>query len=201
MTRDEYLAQLRALLTGRMPPDELERILAYYSDYFNEAGPEGEARVLQELGTPAELVGRILGAGRVRETAEDRPPMDDRRGMGLPALWKVLLAICAAPIAIPLVVAGAAVVLAVLVSVAALVLGAVIGGGVCVAAGIAAAWMGFAVLFSDGLASMMLCCGVGMLSSGVGLLLIGGSFALGGLCYRATARAMSRWLLRKEARV
>ena len=190
MTRDEYLAQLRALLTGRTPPDELERILAYYSDYFNEAGPEGEARVLQELGTPAELVGRILGAGRVRETAEDRPPMDDRRGMGLPALWKVLLAICAAPIAIPLVVAGAAV-----------VLGAVIGGGVCVVAGIAAAWMGFAVLFSDGLASMMLCCGVGMLSSGIGLLLIGGSFALGGLCYRATARAMNRWLLRKEARV
>ena len=27
MTREEYLAQLRALLTGRTPPDELERIL------------------------------------------------------------------------------------------------------------------------------------------------------------------------------
>ena len=71
MTRDEYLAQLRALLTGRTPPEELERILAYYTDYFNEAGPEGEARVIQELGTPAELVGRILGAGRV---GDDSPP-------------------------------------------------------------------------------------------------------------------------------
>ena len=30
MTREEYLAQLRALLTGRTPPDELERILASY---------------------------------------------------------------------------------------------------------------------------------------------------------------------------
>ena len=41
MTREEYLAQLRALLTGRTPPDELERILAYYTEYFDEAGPQG----------------------------------------------------------------------------------------------------------------------------------------------------------------
>ena len=41
MTREEYLAQLRALLTGRTPPDELERILAYYTEYFDEAGPLG----------------------------------------------------------------------------------------------------------------------------------------------------------------
>ena len=45
MTREEYLAQLRALLTGRTPPDELERILAYYTEYFDEAGPQGEGRV------------------------------------------------------------------------------------------------------------------------------------------------------------
>ena len=51
MTREEYLAQLRALLTGRTPPDELERILAYYTEYFDEAGPQGEGRVIRELGT------------------------------------------------------------------------------------------------------------------------------------------------------
>ena len=54
MTREEYLAQLRALLTGRTPPDELERILAYYTEYFDEAGPQGEGRVIRELGTPAD---------------------------------------------------------------------------------------------------------------------------------------------------
>lgn len=41
MTREEYLAQLRALLTGRTPPDELERILAYYTEYFDQAGLQG----------------------------------------------------------------------------------------------------------------------------------------------------------------
>ena len=44
MTREEYLAQLRALLTGRTPPDELERILAYYTEYFDEAGLQGDGR-------------------------------------------------------------------------------------------------------------------------------------------------------------
>ena len=86
MTRDEYLAQLRALLTGRTPPDELERIVAYYTEYFDEAGPAGEARVVQELGTPAELVGRILGANRVRETPAERTP--PTRGSGHSSLWK-----------------------------------------------------------------------------------------------------------------
>ena len=105
MTRDEYLAQLRALLTGRTPPDELERIVAYYTEYFDEAGPAGEARVVQELGTPAELVGRILGANRVRETPAERTPPP--RGSGHSSLWKVLLAICAAPIAIPLILLAA----------------------------------------------------------------------------------------------
>ena len=71
MTREEYLAQLRALLTGRTPPDELERILAYYTEYFDEAGPQGEGRVIRELGTPAELVGRVLGAQRI---ARQRAP-------------------------------------------------------------------------------------------------------------------------------
>lgn len=87
MTREEYLAQLRALLTGRTPPDELERILAYYTEYFDEAGPQGEGRVIRELGTPAELVGRVLGAQRSRTVpaepglpARGRPPGAARPG-------------------------------------------------------------------------------------------------------------------------
>ena len=199
MTRDEYLAQLRALLTGRTPPDELERIVAYYTEYFDEAGPAGEARVVQELGTPAELVGRILGANRVRETPAERTP--PTRGSGHSSLWKVLLAICAAPFAIPLIIAAVIVVLALAFVVVCVVAGVAIGGVVAIGVGIVTAWSGFSVLFSAGMATMMFFCGMGMLSSGVGLLMIAGSFALGGLCFRAMAGALNRWLMRREARV
>ena len=124
MTREEYLAQLRALLTGRTPPDELERILAYYTEYFDEAGPQGEGRVIRELGTPAELVGRVLGAQRSRTVPAERdcpPEGAARERHGLGTLWKVLLAICAAPIAIPLILVVVAMVLGLVVLILALV--------------------------------------------------------------------------------
>lgn len=204
MTREEYLAQLRALLTGRTPPDELERILAYYTEYFDEAGPQGEGRVIRELGTPAELVGRVLGAQRSRTVPAERdcpPEGAARERHGLGTLWKVLLAICAAPIAIPLIIAAVIVVLALAFVVVCVVAGVAIGGVVAIGVGIVTAWSGFSVLFSAGMATMMFFCGMGMLSSGVGLLMIAGSFALGGLCFRAMAGALNRWLMRREARV
>ena len=177
MTREEYLAQLRALLTGRTPPDELERILAYYTEYFDEAGPQGEGRVIRELGNPAER---------------------ERHGLG--TLWKVLLAICAAPIAIPLILVVVAMVLGLVVLILALVAGVAVGGVVAIGAGVFTACAGFSVLFSAGLPTMMFFCGVGLLSSGVGLLLIAGSFLLAGLCFRGMAALLGRWLNRREGR-
>ena len=214
MTREEYLAQLRALLTGRTPPDELERILAYYTEYFDEAGPQGEGRVIRELGTPAELVGRVLGAQRSRTVPAERdcPPEGDpaerdcppegaaRERHGLGTLWKVLLAICAAPIAIPLILVVVAMVLGLVVLILALVAGVAVGGVVAIGAGVFTACAGFSVLFSAGLPTMMFFCGVGLLSSGVGLLLIAGSFLLAGLCFRGMAALLGRWLNRREVR-
>ena len=195
MTREEYLAQLRALLTGRTPPDELERILAYYTEYFDEAGPQGEGRVIRELGTPAELVGRVLGAQRSRTVPAERdcpPEGAARERHGLGTLWKVLLAICAAPIAIPLILVVVAMVLGLVVLILALVAGVAVGGVVAIGAGVFTA--------CAGLPTMMFFCGVGLLSSGVGLLLIAGSFLLAGLCFRGMAALLGRWLNRREVR-
>ena len=97
MEKQEYMAQLRALLTGRMAPAELERVTAYYEEYFDEAGPQGAQRVAEELGTPAELVQNIMGRNRGQGTP---PPVREKRGIG--GLWTAVLALCAAPIALPL---------------------------------------------------------------------------------------------------
>ena len=128
-------------------------------------------------------------------------PAGQRGRRGLSALWKVLLAICAAPIALPLILAAAAFILVVIFTVCALVLAVAACGVGAIGAGIAAAWAGFQALFGAGLATTMFLCGVGMLSSGVGLLIVSGSFALAGLCFKGVAGAMGRWLARKEAGV
>lgn len=98
-------------------------------------------------------------------------------------------------------IAAVIVVLALAFVVVCVVAGVAIGGVVAIGVGIVTAWSGFSVLFSAGMATMMFFCGMGMLSSGVGLLMIAGSFALGGLCFRAMAGALNRWLMRREARV
>lgn len=131
--------------------------------------------MIRELGTPAELVGRVLGAQRSRTVPAERdcpPEGAARERHGLGTLWKVLLAICAAPIAIPLILVVVAMVLGLVVLILALVAGVAVGGVVAIGAGVFTACAGFSVLFSAGLPTMMFFCGVGLLSSGVGLLLI-----------------------------
>ncbi len=200
MERAEYLAQLRALLTGRMAPEELERTLVYYEEYFDEAGPEEEARVIRELGDPAELVQDLMGERRERcsgpEAGEAPVPVPDRGGRKTP--WKILLAICAAPIAIPLLLAGVVLAVGLLLVVAAAVLAVAVGGAACVAAGIAAGLLGVSVLFRVGIATTLYFVGIGLLASGVGLAVLAASFALAGLCFRGAAALLRRMSRRKE---
>lgn len=70
MTVEQYLFLLRSELTGSMPQEELEDILRYYTEYFEEAGPERERDVMVELGSPQRLAEKILG----RPAEEDVVP-------------------------------------------------------------------------------------------------------------------------------
>ncbi len=195
MDKNEYLAQLRAMLTGRMAPEELERILTYYEEYFDEAGPADSARVAEELGSPAELAHRVLGHAPVRE---DPAPPQPRERRGLGALWTALLALCAAPIALPLILAAVVVVVSLALAVILLVLGVCGGGVICAAVGLYVSVRSFTLLFQAGMTTVMYYSGLGMLTAGIGLLLITGSLALAGLCFRGMAALLRRMLRRRE---
>lgn len=71
MDRERYLQEVWARLSNRMPRKDLDGIMRYYEEYFDEAGPQREAEVIAELGTPEELARRIL---------EDRTAKGRRRG-------------------------------------------------------------------------------------------------------------------------
>ena len=59
MKREEYLSQLRKYLK-RLPKDDYENAMEYFTEYFEEAGEEGEQKVIEELGTPKEAAGELL---------------------------------------------------------------------------------------------------------------------------------------------
>lgn len=59
MNRQEFMRELEYLLAG-IPEQERLDALAYYNDYFEEAGSENEQRVIQELVSPEQVAKSIL---------------------------------------------------------------------------------------------------------------------------------------------
>ena len=58
MNREEYLKRLSFLLKD-LPEEEIEDAIAYYEDYFEEAGEEKEEQVIKELGSPEKIAKMI----------------------------------------------------------------------------------------------------------------------------------------------
>jgi uncharacterized membrane protein len=63
MNKEIFLRDLRRFLAD-MPEEEREQALKYYEDYFEDAGPENEQNVIQELGSPIEVAKQIKGTNQ-----------------------------------------------------------------------------------------------------------------------------------------
>lgn len=198
MNKDSYLQELRARLSNRMPPQELENVMAYYGEYFDEAGPEREAEVISELGSPERLSHQVIGDHMARDLERPRVSGEPPRRRGPGVVWTVVLALFAAPIAIPLAVALAAVALALVVSALALVAGIGLGGVACIAMGAFMGSSGLGAVFSGGIATTMYFVGGGLLAAGIGVLLLLGAVAISGLCFTGIARLLSRAIHRNR---
>ena len=64
MNREEYLKRLSFLLKD-LPEEEIEDAIAYYEDYFEEAGEDKEEQVIKELGPPEKV------AKMIRDSVEE----------------------------------------------------------------------------------------------------------------------------------
>lgn len=171
MTRKEFMQELRSRL-GRLSPDERDAACAYYEEYFDEAGPDREQDVIRELGSPQSVASRILAEHAVK-AAREAP---GNPGKGLSALWFVLLAVLAAPIALPAVLAIAGGIIAAVATLVAVGVGAIglVIGGVALFVG------GFTTLFLTP-ASALVLFGVAFLLWGAGKIvfaIIGALFSL-----------------------
>ena len=97
MDRVEYIQRLEKKL-GALPPEEHKSAIQYYEEYFDEAGPENEQKVIEELGPP-EKVGAMI---RANHAVQDMEKSNGSTGKSIKTIFVVMLAIFAAPIAIPI---------------------------------------------------------------------------------------------------
>lgn len=104
----------------KLPKEDYDRAIAYFEEYFEDAGPENEAEAIEDLGTPEEAADSVIRSFAV-ENAQ-KPEKNVKRGFS--KVWVGILAVCAAPIGLPLALAAGAVLLAVVVVVVALLFSA-----------------------------------------------------------------------------
>jgi uncharacterized membrane protein len=117
MTKAEFLYELKRKLK-KLPEDEQAYALAYYDEYISEAGPEGEAAVIEQLGSPSQVASAIISDYAIKNVNENNNRGYNQNQGGqdghssqsaqsksnLKTLWIVLLAIFAIPVGLPLVI-------------------------------------------------------------------------------------------------
>ena len=160
----EFLAALEKRL--RLLPDEERReALAYYAEFLEEGCPE-------ELDSVEETARQILDQCAV--TALEKVEKKEKKG-GIKALWIVLLAVFAAPVALPLAIALGALILMTVVVAAAIVFAVGITGVALALGGLWTAVLSFTVIAVSPV-NMLMALGLGLGLVGIGLLILIGMF-------------------------
>lgn len=167
MNRQEFMNRLAAELS-RLPKEEIQAAMEYYSEYFDEAGPEREQETIAELGSPSKIATQIKADYAVRQL--DEPGGGRSAKKGLSAILWVILGIFAAPVAFPVAIALGVSALAVFIAMAAVIFSVIISlGAVCVS-GIGLIFVGFAGL-GGSLAGGIMLIGIGLAAAGITALL------------------------------
>ena len=97
MTKKEYMKKL-AYQLRRLPKEDFDKAMDYFEEYFEDAGIENEQKAIEDLGAPEEAASALI-LDLAQENAVKPPKTMKRR---FSALWIAILALFAAPIALPL---------------------------------------------------------------------------------------------------
>ena len=192
MDRKEWLRKLQMELY-KLPRIEVDDALAYYTEYFEEAGPENEQEIIRELGNPSRVAAQIKADYAVRQlddvkTYQENGQRKTRVGLIVAA---VIAGIFAAPIALPLAVMLAGLVIGLVALIGGLIVGliALAAGGII--GGLATFIGGLANIATSG-AGALIIIGTGLALTGAGLLLAFLVVKLAGLILHAAAEALRK---------
>lgn len=186
MNRDEYIRRLESRLR-RLPREEYDKAISYFMEYFDEAGEVNERQAIKDLGTPEMAADQIIREFAVENAKE--PAKDVKHGVS--AVWIGILAVFAAPIALPFAMILGLLGLMLVLCLFMLVLFVFILIISIAAASIPCIIVGVYMLFSsfaDGIATL----GLGLVGLGIGILLIMGCIRLGKYVLHLTTRLFAR---------
>lgn len=172
MSRKEYLEALRKALAG-LPETERASAVRYYEEYFDDAGPENEAKAAAELGDPQKVAAQILNDYQELATTIPATKTGQKKSrQGVSPVILLLLLLLALPIGVPLVIAAFCIIFALLAALCALAAVVVIIPLCLAAGGGALTVFSFFVWHHPASALATLGSGLALLATGILLLLL-----------------------------
>lgn len=172
MNREEYMKLLRKQLR-KLPKEDFDKAIAYFEEYFEEAGAENERQAIEDLGTPQEAAGQIIRDIAIHNTKEPAGGM--KKGMN--AVWVGILAVFAAPVAFPVLLMSIVCLLLLVLCAVIVILCVGVAGGSVLVAGPISIIGGLSVITRDTAAGLS-CLGYGFMGIGIDLLVIYGMYYL-----------------------
>lgn len=190
MTRTEYIAKLTKYLR-KLPQQDYEEAIEYFMEYFEEAGPENEARVIAELGTPKEAAHEVISRLLEEKIVEDKSSLRNKTTI----LWIAILAVLASPVALPILLFFLAMIVTLLMIIFAVIVTALALTFALLISDVYTFFTSFSLL-SVSLASTLFGGGLGLLMFGGALLLLLISFEICKLIVKLIA-LLIKWLIKK----
>lgn len=188
MTMNDYMRELELALR-RLPKEEREEALSYYREYFEDAGPEKETEVIEELGDPKLAASQILKDVAIKRLDEPKQAAKN----GLSTVWIVILALCAAPVGLPILVLTFVFGLTLAVFFFCIFLALFLTGIILAGTGVVSVAAGLYFLPSQ-TANGFFILGTALAETGVGLFLILGSCAICKFIFKGLAGQMKKLL-------
>jgi len=190
MTKTEYIAKLTKYLR-KLPQQDYEEAIEYFMEYFEEAGPENEARVIAELGTPKEAAHEVISRLLEEKIVEDKSSLRNKTTI----LWIAILAVLASPVALPILLFFLAMIVTLLMIIFAVIVTALALTFALLISGVYTFFASFSLL-SVSLASTLFGGGLGLLMFGGALLLLLISFEICKLIVKLIT-LLIKWLIKK----
>lgn len=191
MSRIEFMSELAALLAD-LPIDDRNDALAYYNDYFDDAGVENEGVIIKELVSPAKVAKTIKSelGGTIEEVQESSDVLPDKyakmtansseeqqqQSQDMPKdknnLLKIILIIAGvcilAPIILPIIAAVFITIVSLLFAVFMFFVSLVLAAVAVIICGISLIVVGILMVIPE-IAAGLVCIGVGLLLTAAGL--------------------------------
>ena len=190
MTKTEYLAKLTKYLR-KLPQKDYEEALEYFMEYFEKAGPENQAQVIAELGTPKEAAHEVITRLLNEKIIEDKSSLRNKTTI----LWIAILAVLASPVALPILLFFLAMLMTLIMIIFTVIVTALALTFALLISGVYTFFTSFSLL-SVSLASTLFGVGLGLLIFAGALLLLLVSFEICKLVVKLIT-LLIKWLIKK----